>query len=81
MGLAIWRLADYVDGAAIDARYYQDGARAMKEAEHLARVYEALNDCPLTRNDVNRYGIVTVWTDQWPDPAIEIRLETAEIEE
>lgn len=78
--MTIYRLSDYSDGARINVRYFDNRDRALREAVKLARVYEAMNEITLMRNDVNKFGILCVWTDKWPDPTTEIRLTQGEVE-
>jgi hypothetical protein len=54
--------------------YFLNRDRAMREARRLARIHEATSDRDLKRNDVNRFGVLSVWCDRWPDPNIEVRV-------
>ena len=83
----IYRVADYarmIEGqpaAHNNTLYFLDRERALTEGDRLARIYAVMNDCELARNDVNQYGILTVWCDRWPDPNYEVRVEEGTVED
>ena len=76
--MRIHRLSHTESGRCFSTRYFARDDQALAEAEGLVRIVEHLHTpLKLGKNEVD--GMV-IWSDRWPGPTVEIRLEEGRLE-